>query len=33
MNVTELDRQQVIALLMVLFMVGSSFAYVISFAF
>ena len=33
MNVTGLDRQQIIALLMVFFMIGSSVAYVLSFFF
>jgi len=32
MSVTKLDRQQVLALLMVFFMIGSSVAYVLAFA-
>jgi hypothetical protein len=32
MNVTSLDRQQILALLMVFFMIGSSVAYVLAFA-
>lgn len=33
MNVTDFDRQQILALVLVLLMIGSSVVYVLSFAF